>query len=105
MTIPYPGAPTEAIQNELTRKLNLLATDFEKVIKTGSPSPAAYQEKIRVGLARFGDPHTSPDTEERERIAFYVEDLMTIVHLESSQGQLELFVYPNRQSVAPPPGN
>ena len=33
------------------------------------------------------------DTEDREKICNYIEELMDIVHLESSNGQLNKFMY------------
>ena len=45
---------------------------------------------IKIGLERFKD---IVDTEDRERICLYYEELMNMVGLESSAGLLNKFLY------------
>jgi hypothetical protein len=52
-----------------------------------------YQDKIKIGLKRFGDIYINLDTEDRERVCHYFEELMDIVGLESSDGHLNNFMY------------
>ena len=51
------------------------------------------QEKIKIGLSRFAEVYMELDTEDRERVCTYFEELMDIVGLESSSGQLNKFMY------------
>lgn len=48
---------------------------------------------IKVGLSRFSDIRMELDTEDRERLCGYFEELMDIVGLESSGGHLMMFMY------------
>jgi hypothetical protein len=50
-------------------------------------------EAIKTGLSRFSDVYLDLDTEDRERVCVYFEELMDIVGLESSNGQLNMFMY------------
>lgn len=85
----YPGIEDVSFKEEYTKKINLIADDFETVA-LNNPTGNAYQEKIKIGLARFGQ---MPDTEDRERICAYIEELMDIVGLESSGGLLNDYLY------------
>ena len=40
-----------------------------------------YQKKIEIGLKRFSDIYYNLDTEDRERVCLYFEELMDIVGL------------------------
>ena len=48
---------------------------------------------LSLGLERFSDIYLELDTEDRERICTYFEELMDIVGLESSGGYLNDFMY------------
>ena len=50
-------------------------------------------KKIGIGLSRFADIYLELNTEDRERVCSYFEELMDIVGLESSNGQLNKFMY------------
>lgn len=89
----YPGIENAEMRPTLSKKINLLADDFEKVIKSENVSDKIYQEKIEIGLNRFKTDYLNLDTEDRERICYYVEELMDIVGLESSNGLLNKFMY------------
>ncbi|OYU95935.1 MAG: DUF4844 domain-containing protein [Bacteroidetes bacterium B1(2017)] len=90
-SIFYPGIGDSTNRPLFTQKINLVAADFEEVLNSGNPSEKAFQEKIGIGLDRFKGLYI--DTEDRERIAHYMEELMDIVGLESSGGALNNFVY------------
>lgn len=89
----YPGIGDEKLKPILTEKINLAAEDFEKVAKSGNSTDKDYQNAIKKGLQRFSKIYLKIDTENRERICSYFEELMDIVGLESSNGQLNNFIY------------
>lgn len=89
----YPGIADEKMRPIFTEKINEVASDFRNVAESENPTDKKYQEKIRVGLSRFSDVYLELDTEDRERVCTYIEELMDIVGLESSNGQLNKFMY------------
>lgn len=89
----YPGIADPKIRPVLTKKINQAADDFKDVATSGNPTEKKYQEKIKFGLDRFSDIYIDLDTEDRERVCSYFEELMDIVELESSGGQLNNFMY------------
>lgn len=89
----YPGIGDEKLKPILTERINLAAEDFEKVARSGNATDKDYQSAIKKGLERFGNIYLEIDTENRERICGYFEELMDIVGLESSDGQLNNFMY------------
>lgn len=92
-TIHYPGIADPALRPVLTHKINLAADDFQKIATSGNATDKDYQDKIEIGLRRFDDIYINLDTEDRERICSYFEELMDIVGLESSGGHLNEFMY------------
>jgi hypothetical protein len=93
MKILYPGIGAEKLKPILTEKINLAAEDFEKIAKNGNATDKDYQNAIGKGLDRFKSIYLEIDTEDRERVCAYFEELMDIVGLESSDGQLNNFMY------------
>lgn len=89
----YPGIADEKIRPTLTEKINLIASDFKNVAESKNPTDKKYQEKIEIGLSRFKEIYLKIDSEDREMVCVYVEQLMDIVGLESSNGQLNKFMY------------
>ena len=89
----YPGIADEKMQPILTKKINQVASDFKTVADSDKPNERKYQEKIEIGLSRFAEIYLELDTEDRERVCSYFEELMDIVELESSNGQLNKFMY------------
>lgn len=89
----YPGIGDPAMKPTLTQKINKAADDFKEVAHSENPTDQKYQEKIGIGLKRFSDVYKELDTEDRERVCSYFEELMDIVGLESSDGQLNEFMY------------
>lgn len=97
----YPGIENPKLVSSLTDRINKACEDFKAVYQTERPSDKAYQDKIKIGLERFADLYLELDTEDRERICLYFEELMDIVGLESSDGLLNDFMYgfdPNKIS-------
>lgn len=89
----YAGIADEKMRPIFTEKINRAAADFKNVAESENPTEKKYQEKIRIGLSRFAEVYMELDTEDRERVCTYFEELMDIVGLESSNGQLNRFMY------------
>ncbi|NJM90277.1 MAG: DUF4844 domain-containing protein [Hydrococcus sp. RU_2_2] len=89
----YPGISDPSLKPILTQKINLAADDFQKLAEKGTAGDAEFQEAIKAGLERFGDTYVMLDTEDRERVCHYFEELMDIDGLESSGGHLNNFMY------------
>ena len=79
----YPGIADEKMRPVFTEKINQIASDFKTVAESKKPTDKNYQEKIGIGLSRFADIYLELDTEDRERVCTYIEELMDIVELES----------------------
>jgi len=89
----YPGIGDPNLKPVLTEKINLAADDFKKLANKGNVTDNEYQNTIKNGLDRFSDLYLQLDTEDRERVCNYFEELMAIVGLESSGGHLNNFMY------------
>lgn len=92
-TIFYPGLSNEKLRPILTELINESAEDFQKIAHKGNATEKEYQKAIKRGLLRFSTIYLELDTEDRERICTYYEELMDIVGLESSGGHLNNFMY------------
>lgn len=89
----YPGIGDPKLKPILTEKINLVADDFKRLADKGNSTDKDYQNAIKIGLERFSGLYLQLDTEDRERICSYFEELMDIVGLESSGGHLNDFMY------------
>ncbi|MCB2408154.1 DUF4844 domain-containing protein [Hymenobacter lucidus] len=89
----YPGISTPELRTVLETKINMAADDFREAANSNAPNEELYQVKIGVALKRFEDVYLETDTEDRERICTYFEELMDIFGLKSSNGQLNEFMY------------
>lgn len=89
----YSGIGDPNLKPVLTEKINLAADDFKKLADKGNATDKEYQNAIKNGLERFTDLYLQLDTEYRERVCSYFEELMDIVGLESSGGHLNNFMY------------
>lgn len=89
----YTGVADPKMRSILTEKINKAADDFRAVAESENPTDKKYQDMIEVGLSRFSDIKMELDTEDRERLCGYFEELMDIVGLESSGGHLMMFMY------------
>lgn len=92
-TLYYPGISDPKLKPILTEKINQVANDFLELSLTEKPTAKKYQEIIEIGLRRFSDVYLELDTEDREMICSYFEELMGIVGLESSGGLLNNFMF------------
>ncbi|GAA4757130.1 MULTISPECIES: DUF4844 domain-containing protein [Flavobacterium] len=97
VAIPYPnfysGIGNQKLKPVLTEKINNVADSFQTISKTQNPTDEDYQKAIEKGLANFADIYIDLDTEDRERVCSYFEEIMDIVGLESSEGKLNDFMY------------
>jgi hypothetical protein len=89
----YSGVSDPKLKALLTEKINQAAGDFETLSRKETASEKEYQDLIGKGLERFGAVYEQTDTEDRERICSYFEELMDIVGVESSGGHLNNFQY------------
>lgn len=89
----YSGIGDPKLKPILTEKINIAADDFKELVDKGNITEKEYQNAIKVGLDRFSDLYLQLDTEDRERVCNYFEELMDIVGLESSGGHLNSFMY------------
>jgi len=89
----YSGVSNENLKSNLTEKVNQVALDFKSIAESNEPTDEKYIEKIRIGLSNFEEVYMDLDTEDRERVCTYFEELMDIVSLKSSNGQLNKFMY------------
>ena len=89
----YPGIGNPKLKPLLTEKINNVADSFQTISKSPNPTDENYQKAIEKGLANFADVYTDLDTEDRERVCTYFEEIMDIVGLESSEGKLNDFMY------------
>jgi hypothetical protein len=89
----YPGIGDPKLKPILTEKINSVADEFKKLADQGNSTDKDYQNVIKSGLEKFSDVYLQLDTEDRERVCSYFEELMDIVGLESSGGHLNNFMY------------
>lgn len=89
----YPGISDEKLKPILTEKINEVALSFQKISESEYPTSEGYIDAIKKGLAKFPELELGYDSEDRERICSYFEEIMDIVELESSNGLLNKFYY------------
>jgi hypothetical protein len=89
----YPGIGDPNLKPVLTERINLAANDFKKLADKGNATDKEYQNAIKIGLERFTDLYLQLDTENRERVCSYFEELMDIVGPKSLGGHLNNFMY------------
>jgi len=89
----YPELTDKDLRSTLNSKINEVAEYFLQVAKSEHPTEEKYHKAIEYGLSSFNDLYISLDSEELDRIGAYFEELMDIVDLESSGGQLNNWRY------------
>jgi hypothetical protein len=84
----YPGAPTEALRVEAESHVNTL---IDRLLSSLTPNTrkSFVLGEFKVAMAGF----TQSDSEERERFCSYLEQIMDITAIESSDGLLNSWVY------------
>ncbi|KQO25828.1 hypothetical protein ASF10_23635 [Flavobacterium sp. Leaf82] len=86
----YSGISDNALKMHLNKLLNNSIDDFIFKIKNGADK-IEFQKLIEKGVNQFNS--FNLDTEERERICLYYEEIMDIIKLESSDGILNKWMY------------
>ena len=89
----YPGISDEKLRPILTKKINEVAIEFQKIAESKYPTKEDYLKVIKSGLTKFPELEIGYDSEDRERICSYFEELMDIIKLDSSNGLLNKFYY------------
>lgn len=96
----YPGLADPGLRKILTERINRAANDFKEISLRPDATPDDYREVIKKGLERFDEIYL--DTEDRERVCHYFEELMHMVGLDSSGGILNKYMYGfNPDDLAP----
>lgn len=65
--------------------------DFIELLNTGKQSEQECQRLIKISLRKFDA--FNLDTEDREKLCGYFEDIMDAIHLESSGGEINEWLY------------
>ena len=91
--LKYEGIRNPILRASVTKKVNKIGQDFMQVASEEIPTDFKYQKKIIFGLADFKDIKDKLKKEDRARVAHYITELMDIIDLKSSKGQLNMFVY------------
>ena len=87
----YPGLKDNSLKYSLTNEINRIAETFKLIQTSKKNAEKFYQIAIEIGIKSISN--YGLDTEDRTRVANYIEELMDIVELESSNGILNNYVY------------
>jgi len=88
----YPETDNEALQKNITLKYNQIIDNFIVAIEKNADEKE-LQQVIKNGLSLFEEEKYLLDTEDREQICLYFENIMDIIELESSGGALNEWMY------------
>lgn len=91
-TMTYPGLENEIIREKITDLVNRAIDRFISVARSKGDEKD-FQQVIRQGLSYFETLDYSLDTEDRERVCRYFEEMMNAIGLESSDGILNRWMY------------
>ena len=91
ITIFYPGIADISLRMLLEKNINDAAEDLKKIYIKQNSTDNEYQEQIKKHLEPFHN--FQLDTEDKERVCLYFQELMDIIGLESSGGLLNIFLY------------
>ena len=86
--ILYPGAPNEQIRIKCEALINNLIDTLINDLSS-QPKQAFVLMKFKIHLENFN----GEDTEEKERVCEYCEQIMEILGIESSDGVLNNWLY------------
>jgi hypothetical protein len=89
-SIHYNGLSNKKDLPKVNELLNISINEFISKIKIGA-TETDLQLIIETGLNRFND--LNLDTEDRERLCMYFEEIMDIINLESSNGIINNWMY------------
>jgi hypothetical protein len=88
----YPGLENESIKERITDLVDRGIDEFIAVAQNNG-SEKDFQHAISKGLSYFEMLTYSLDTEDRERICGYFEEMMDAIGMESSGGILNKWMY------------
>lgn len=88
----YPGIADPAMRPVLTAKINEIAADFKSLFLKGNATEKDFLRALDKGISTLPGGATL-NTEDRERVATYLEELLEIADTRSSDGRLNRFVY------------
>lgn len=97
----YKGILEDELRWEVTEKVDQIGKDFRKVAALESPTDIKYNVEIMHGLGRFNAIKSRLTKADRVRICQYVIELMDIISLPSSKGQLNMFAHGFDPSTLP----
>lgn len=92
LSVFYPGLSNAELKEPLTNLINLSAADFIEVLRN-NPTDDKFQDKIKTGLERIESYNYSLDSEDKDRVCNYFEELMDLVGLNDSGGHLNKWRY------------
>ncbi len=90
ISIFYPGTESKDLKKSLTELINKSITAFMEEVNIGA-SDKEYQSIISKSLTEITP--LNLDTEDRERVCHYFEEIMDIIGLESSGGVINEWLY------------
>ena len=91
-SVSYPGLENESMKGTITHLVNQCIDDFIVLVKNNAREED-FQQAISKGLSYFETVKFSLDTEDRERVCRYFEEMMDAIELESSGGLLNEWMY------------
>lgn len=89
----YKGIQDDKLRWEVTEKVDQIGEEFKKVASYEQPTDRNYNVVIMEGLSSFNSIKSKLTKNDRVVICMYITELMDIVKLPSSKGQLNLFAY------------
>jgi Domain of unknown function (DUF4844) len=90
----YAGlSETEETRLFLVENINQLAENYRILSQKTGISSKDYLQKMKETLDKVKEVFMGLDTEDRERFLMYIEEIMDLVGLESSEGLLNTFMY------------
>jgi hypothetical protein len=92
LSVFYPGLSHAELKEPLTKLINLSAEDFIEVLRN-NPTDDKFQDKIKIGLDRIESHNYPLDSEDKDRVCHYFEELMDLVGLDDSGGHLNKWRY------------
>lgn len=89
----YIGIKKDKLRWTLTEKVDLIGKGFKKVAALEQPTDVKYNIEIMNGLSSFNKIKAEMTKGDRIRVCQYITELMDIIELPSSKGQLNMFAY------------
>ena len=87
----YTGVSDNINKQSLIETLHSVIDTFIELIEEKKDNDKEYQQLIKTGLTKFDI--LGLDTEDREKVCGYFEEIMDAVNLESSGGAINEWLY------------